>query len=158
MSDECIVFDPPEEVVKWFEENADKFDRTNIISPNDLRAVLERSKEKEKEEMRGNEYQELAMRTANEKCQNLSNTVLGLTGESGECADIVKKHLHHEHPFDREHFIKELGDVLWYVALGCTVVGVTMEEVMHLNIAKLRERYPEGFSAERSLHRAEGDV
>lgn len=114
--------------------------------------------EKEKEEMTGNEYQELAMRTANVKCKNLSNVVLGLTGESGECADIVKKHLYHEHPFDRDHFIKELGDVMWYVALGCEVVGISMDEVMSLNINKLKERYPEGFTAERSLHRAEGDI
>ena len=108
--------------------------------------------------MRGNEYQELAMRTANTKCKNLSNAALGLTGESGECADIVKKHLHHEHPFDKDHFVKELGDILWYVALGCEVVGVSMEKVMQLNIDKLRARYPDGFEADKSLHRAEGDI
>lgn len=108
--------------------------------------------------MTGNEYQKLAMRTANEKCKNLSNAVLGLTGESGECADIVKKHLHHEHPFEKDHFVKELGDILWYVALGCEVVGVSMEDVMQMNIEKLKARYPDGFNPEQSLYRKEGDI
>lgn len=108
--------------------------------------------------MRANEYQKLAMRTANEECMNLSNVGLGLTGESGECADIIKKHLHHNHELEREHLLKEYGDVLWYVALGCEVLGAKMEDVMQMNIDKLRARYPEGFEADKSLHRKEGDV
>ena len=108
--------------------------------------------------LEGNEYQELAMRTANEECRNLSNVGLGLTGEAGECADIIKKHLHHEHPLDREHLLKELGDVLWYVALGCELLGETLENVMYMNIDKLKARYPEGFDPDKSLNRKEGDV
>jgi NTP pyrophosphatase (non-canonical NTP hydrolase) len=45
---------------------------------------------------------------------------LGLTGEAGEVADLIKKAVFHRHPFDREALIKELGDVLWYVAALCT--------------------------------------
>lgn len=108
--------------------------------------------------MTGNEYQKLALRTANEKCMSLSNVGLGLTGEAGECADIIKKHLHHGHELDAEHLKKELGDVLWYVAVGCEVLGTTMEDVMNLNINKLKARYPEGFDPEKSQHRKEGDV
>lgn len=83
----------------------------------------------------------------------LGNAAMGCAGEAGEVADLVKKHLYHGHPLDREALAKELGDVLWYVALGCTVMGVPMSEVAGMNIRKLSARYPEGFSCERSLHR-----
>lgn len=108
--------------------------------------------------MQGKEYQELAMRTANKECMSLSNVGLGLTGEAGECADLIKKHLHHGHELDTEHLEKELGDVLWYVALGCTVIGITMDEVMSKNIEKLKKRYPNGFDTYRSNNRSEEDV
>lgn len=78
------------------------------------------------------------------------NGALGLTGEAGEVADIIKKHIFHEKPLDREALIKELGDVRWYLELLAFTVGVTMEEVEDRNVAKLRERYPNGFSTEAS--------
>ena len=105
-----------------------------------------------------NEYQKLAMRTANPKCKNLSNVGLGLAGEAGEAADLIKKHLHHGHDLDKDHLAKELGDVAWYIALGCEVIGIGFEEVLQRNVDKLRARYPEGFNREQSLHRSEGDV
>lgn len=109
-------------------------------------------------ELTPNKYQELAMRTAKPECRNLSNVGLGLAGEAGECADLIKKHLHQEHPLDKEQLKKELGDVCWYLALGCEVAGTTLEEVMRMNIDKLRARYPDGFDSERSQHRDENDV
>lgn len=105
-----------------------------------------------------NEYQRLAMRTANPECKNLSNVGLGLTGEAGEAADLIKKYLHHGHGLNNDHLAKELGDVAWYIALGCEVIGITFEEVLQRNIDKLKARYPEGFNSEQSLHRAEGDI
>lgn len=105
-----------------------------------------------------NEYQALAMRTARPECRNLSNVGLGLAGEAGEVADEIKKHLHHGHPLNREKLIKECGDVFWYLALAATVLGTTVEEIMQINIDKLKARYPEGFDPEKSLHRKEGDV
>lgn len=108
--------------------------------------------------MTGSEYQKLAMRTANPECRSLTNVGLGLAGESGECADIIKKHAHHGHDLDKEHLMKELGDNLWYIALGCEVIGCSLDEVMELNIQKLLERYPDGFDRERSIHRKTEDV
>lgn len=105
-----------------------------------------------------NEYQKLAMRTANPECKNLSNVGLGLAGEAGECADEIKKHLHHGHPLNRAKLIKELGDVAWYLALGCEVLGEDLEDILRENIDKLRARYPEGFDADKSLHRKAGDI
>ena len=105
-----------------------------------------------------NEYQELAMTTLNpelDKKDVLINGVMGLCGESGEVIDIVKKHLAQGHELDKEKIIKELGDVAWYMAEIATVLDVELEDVLVQNIEKLKKRYPEGFSTEKSVNRAE---
>lgn len=101
------------------------------------------------------QYQRMAQRTANERTQSgkIENGVLGLCGESGECADILKKYYHQGHELDRDHMAEELGDVLWYAAELAAGLGLTLDEVAARNIAKLQRRYPEGFDAERSKHR-----
>ena len=75
-------------------------------------------------------------------------------------ADIVKKARFQGHDLEaeREHIIKELGDVAWYVALGATSVGVRLSTILEMNVDKLQTRYPNGFDSERSQHRAEGDI
>ena len=88
----------------------------------------------------------------------LINGVMGLCGEAGEAIDIVKKHLAQGHELDREGLIKELGDVAWYLAETATALGIDLDEVLERNIDKLKKRYPEGFSAEKSQHRQAGDV
>lgn len=103
--------------------------------------------------MRINEYQHLAMRTSNDEHDRILNGVLGLNGEAGEVIDIYKKHKMQEHEFDTAKMIDELGDVLWYCAELATGLGVTLENVAEHNVEKLMKRYPEGFSAERSIHR-----
>ena len=109
-----------------------------------------------------NEYQALAMRTASgmnyEHHGMLMNGALGLCGESGEVADIVKKATFQGHDLDIEHVAKELGDVAWYLAVSATAIGVDLETIMKMNIDKLRKRYPEGFDSERSQHREAGDI
>ena len=108
-----------------------------------------------------NEYQELAMRTVNTEMSRrdmLINSVMGLCGESGEAIDIVKKWFAHGKELDREHLIKELGDVAWYLAEAATALDITLDEVLSGNIEKLRKRYPDGFSKERANNRAEGDI
>lgn len=105
-----------------------------------------------------NEYQQLALTTLNpalNKKDVLINGVMGLCGESGEAIDIVKRHLAQGHELDREHLIKELGDVAWYLAETAFALDVSLEEVCQRNIDKLKARYPEGFSAERSILRTE---
>lgn len=105
-----------------------------------------------------NEYQELAQRTSNRALDtkgHLLNGVLGLAGEAGECADLVKKCYFQDARPINDALIDELGDVLWYVAETAAARGVTLEEVAAHNVEKLRRRYPEGFDAEKSLHREE---
>lgn len=107
-----------------------------------------------------NEYQSLAMTTLNPALDQknvLLNGVMGLCGESGEAIDIVKKWLMQGHELDKEHLAKELGDIAWYLAETATAIGVPLEDILSANIAKLKARYPNGFSAENSIHRAETD-
>lgn len=111
--------------------------------------------------MTGNEYQKLAMRTSNKELSpdyHLINGALGLAGESGEVADLVKKNWMQGHVLDLDHIAKELGDILWYVAETATAIGYDLDIIMHMNIEKLKERYPDGFSYERSANREEGDI
>ena len=108
-----------------------------------------------------NEYQELAMTTLNPELNKkdvMINSVMGLCGESGEAIDIVKKWLAHGHDLDREHLIKELGDIAWYLAEAATALDVPLEEVLQANIDKLKKRYPDGFETKRSLTRLQGDL
>ena len=105
-----------------------------------------------------NEYQKLAMRTLNpalSKKDVLINGVMGLCGESGEAIDIVKKWLAQGHELDREKLAKELGDICWYLAETATALGYDLEDIMAANIEKLKKRYPEGFSSDRSVNRTE---
>ena len=109
-----------------------------------------------------NEYQTAALRTAQtDKLtanELLLNSALGLCGESGEVADLVKKHRFQGHNLDLDHVAKELGDVAWYLAVGAYAIGLDLETIFRMNIEKLEARYPDGFTADRSLHRAENDV
>lgn len=111
--------------------------------------------------MTGKEYQKLAMRTCSIQYDNkegrLHHAVFGLTSEAGEVAGILQK-VYQGHEFDKEHIKKELGDCLWMIAEACEALDLDMDDVMQTNIDKLKARYPEGFSADRSLHRKEGDI
>ena len=103
-----------------------------------------------------NEYQALAQRTSRKDISpddHLFNGILGLAGETGECADLVKKHFYQDGREIIQNLKDEAGDVLWYVVEVISAMGWTLEEVAQHNVEKLKRRYPEGFSADRSLHR-----
>lgn len=107
-----------------------------------------------------NEYQEFAMRTLNpelDKKDVLINGVMGLCGESGEAIDLVKKHLAQGHELDTEHLAKELGDIAWYLAETAAAIGYSLEDILEMNIEKLKKRYPQGFSKDKSLNREASD-
>ncbi|WP_416387909.1 nucleoside triphosphate pyrophosphohydrolase family protein [Dorea longicatena] len=109
--------------------------------------------------------QEYDMKFANDHSDNdcvdiggIFNACLGLSGEVGEFNDMIKKWVFHEKELDMEHAKKEAGDILWYVVMLCESFGWNMEEIMQMNVDKLKARYPEGFDVERANNRAEGDV
>ena len=125
--------------------------------------------------MTGNEYQKLAMRTndgkstyrinlsfaKNEHYYDMGGVVmatLGLSGEVGELNDMIKKWIFHDSEMDITHAKKELGDIMWYVACMAQSFGWKLDEIMSMNIEKLRKRYPDGFDVARSNAREKGDV
>lgn len=102
-------------------------------------------------------YQEEAARTREVTPPKLTpdevqllRVAVGLTGEAGEVADKIKKLVYHKREVSKDELVRELGDVLWYIAEGCTVLGTTLSEVMYVNIKKLKARYPDGWEPTRS--------
>ena len=129
--------------------------------------------------MNGIEYQSLAMRTNDGKAttrlldktlsditKNISqkdtgtilNACLGLSGEVGEFNDMIKKWIFHEKELDEEHLKKECGDIMWYIAMMCHAFGWDLDDIMGMNIEKLKSRYPEGFDIKRANNREANDV
>jgi NTP pyrophosphatase (non-canonical NTP hydrolase) len=80
---------------------------------------------------------------------------LGLAGEAGEIADALKKQVWHRHGLDMVKLADEIGDVAWYLAAICTLTGLDLSEIMAANIAKLKVRYPNGFSVVDSIARVD---
>ena len=110
--------------------------------------------------MTGNEYQKLASRTIGKNMNPIDkelHALHGMVGEIGELHSLYQKK-YQGHTMSEEHAKKELGDLMWFIAEYCTAVGWELEDVMELNIEKLRARYPDGFESEKSLHRAKGDI
>jgi NTP pyrophosphatase (non-canonical NTP hydrolase) len=102
------------------------------------------------------EYQSLAGRTAGAGGngeRRLIVAALGLAGEAGEFANLVKKLSAHGHPITAEELADELGDVLWYLAEAASATGMDLGSIAQQNVEKLRRRYPDGFSQERSIQR-----
>lgn len=104
-----------------------------------------------------NEYQRLAQRTSPAGHDKILNGVMGLCGEAGECIDIVKKAMHQGHDLCACKLAEELGDVLWYAAELATGLGMSLDDIAAANIAKLRKRYPYGFTPEDSIRRVDED-
>jgi len=92
----------------------------------------------------------------------LTTAAIGMSSETGEFAEIVKKILFQGKPWNKEnqeHLIIELGDVMWYMAQACIALGVRFDDIAIRNSVKLAARYPEGeFRITRSENRAEDDV
>ena len=110
--------------------------------------------------MTGNEYQKLASRTINPGLDYIDmrmHAAFGLASEVGELLGIFQKE-YQGHHIDPDHVKKECGDIAWMLAEFITSCGWELEDIMQMNIDKLRARFPDGFDPEKSLHRKEGDV
>jgi NTP pyrophosphatase (non-canonical NTP hydrolase) len=95
-------------------------------------------------------YQQAATRTINpalDDPQRLLDAAAGLAEEAGEVLGHVRKHVMQRRPLDREAVVKELGDMLWCVAIVAATLGVSLSEVASINEQKLRERHPNGFES-----------
>ena len=92
----------------------------------------------------------------------LLTAALGLTAEAGEFTEVVKKIILQGKPYNDEnkfHMKRELGDICWYLAQACMALDTTFDEVIEMNVDKLKARYPGGeFDVHHSENRVDGDV
>lgn len=87
---------------------------------------------------------------------DILHSAVGMSGESGEILDHIKKVVWQGHCININYLIKELGDELFYFTSLCNCLGTTIDEVRKGNIEKLTKRYPDGvFDKERSTNRDE---
>lgn len=104
--------------------------------------------------LESNDYDGIRSRLNEDELIRLNHAAYGLTGESAEFADQVKKHVYYGKPLDKVNLKEELGDILFFVALASDVLGTNFEELMSINTAKLSARYKGGkFSANEALNR-----
>ena len=93
---------------------------------------------------------------------HLLTAALGLTAEAGEFTEIVKKIILQGKPYNEDnvfHMKRELGDICWYIAQACMALDTTFDEIIEMNVDKLKARYPGGeFDVHKSENRKEGDV
>ena len=94
--------------------------------------------------------------------ERLLTAAVGLSAESGEFTEIVKKMIFQGKPYNEEnifHMKRELGDIMWYVAQACMALDTDFNEIIEMNVDKLKSRYPGGeFDVHFSENRKEGDV
>lgn len=84
---------------------------------------------------------------------------LGIAGEAGEFVEIIKKNVFHEKEFNKNHAIRELGDICWYVTLACNSLQISLEDVFQTNIDKLNARYSSGhFTVSEANNRSADDI
>jgi len=92
----------------------------------------------------------------------LLTAALGLSAESGEFTEVVKKIILQGKPYNEDnvfHMKRELGDICWYIAQACMALDTTFDEVIEMNVDKLKARYPGGeFDVSKSENRKEGDL
>ena len=92
----------------------------------------------------------------------LLTAALGLTAESGEFTEVVKKIILQGKPYNEDnvfHMKRELGDICWYIAQACMALDTTFDEIIEMNVEKLEARYPGGsFDVHHSENRVEGDL
>ena len=92
----------------------------------------------------------------------LLTAALGLTAESGEFTEVVKKIIFQGKPYNEDnvfHMKRELGDICWYIAQACMALDTSFDEIIEMNVDKLKARYPGGeFDVNKSENRKEGDV
>ena len=94
--------------------------------------------------------------------ERLLTAAVGMSAEAGEFTEIVKKIIFQGKPVNEEnmfHLKRELGDIMWYVAQACMGLNVSLDEVIEMNVDKLKSRYPGGeFDVHYSENRVEGDL
>lgn len=92
-------------------------------------------------------------RLSQEEAARLFHYFVGVGTEAGELLDAIKKSIVYGKPLDKVNLKEEIGDVFWYLARACDYLGFTFEEVMDVNINKLKARYGEKFTEDAAINR-----
>lgn len=114
--------------------------------------------------MNTKEYQTLALHSENldvdainsrftQRINRLTHAAMGVCTESAELLDAIKKHLYYGKDLDTINIKEELGDIMWYIALACDTLDISLEDIMKINIEKLSKRYPEGYTDKHAINR-----
>ena len=94
--------------------------------------------------------------------ERLLTAALGICAEGGEFTEVVKKIIFQGKPLNEEnvfHMKRELGDIMWYIAQACMALDTDFNEIIEMNVEKLKARYPGGeFDVHYSENRKEGDL
>jgi NTP pyrophosphatase (non-canonical NTP hydrolase) len=95
----------------------------------------------------------VALRLQDERTIRLLHAGMGMVTEAAEFLDALKKHIFYGKAIDYTNLAEEIGDQLWYVAIGTDAIEVRLDDVMDTNIAKLKARYPQNFDAKAAVNR-----
>ena len=116
--------------------------------------------------MNADEYRQLALRmdsalkseSVGRETRRLAQGLMGLYRESGEAIDILKRMLFQGHELDKKRLVQELGDVAWYLAASADALGYRLDDIILMNIDRLRAQYPNGFDEKQSTCRKANDI
>lgn len=100
-----------------------------------------------------NDFQEIWARLEKPKIIRILHAGMGLSTESGELLDALKKYIYYGKKLDEVNLQEEMGDIFWYCAILADALGVSFTEVMLKNLAKLKARYPKKFRNQDALMR-----
>lgn len=120
--------------------------RRNVCYTDDYQKLVETMES-------ANDHRQCRIRACDDHDRNLVEFAMGLSSESGEFADEIRKHIFQGHGLDYTHLAEELGDVAWFLAMAANALGYSLSDIFRMNIEKLIKRYPEGFDPERSVNR-----
>lgn len=98
-------------------------------------------------------FEAMNTRLSNDGIKRLLHAGIGISTESGEFLDALKKHIFYGKELDRVNLKEELGDLFWYIAIACDELGIEFEPIMARNIEKLKARYGDKFSDQKAENR-----
>jgi len=103
--------------------------------------------------LESNDFSLIANRLCKQGNIRLLHAAIGMQTESAEFTDSLKKQFFYGRIMNPTNLAEEIGDILWYCAIAADELGVSFEDIMTKNIAKLEERYKGGFSETKAENR-----
>ena len=99
------------------------------------------------------DYAEALKRLKDPQTVRLLHVAMGLCTEAGEFMDALKRHIFYGKPLDEVNLVEELSDSSWYMRVGVAALETKFIEMLELNVAKLKQRFPDKFSEDAAINR-----